>query len=48
MLYPQNGDRIVAIDYVTALHPMKCANKTLLAVGTETAQEERTNGLEYL
>jgi len=22
MLYPQNGDRIVAIDYVTSLHPM--------------------------
>ena len=22
MLYPQNGDRIVAIDSVTSLHPM--------------------------
>ena len=22
MLYPQNGDRIVAIDYVSSLHPM--------------------------
>ena len=22
MLYPQNGDRIVAIDFVTTLHPM--------------------------
>ena len=22
MLYPQNGDRIVAIDYVKSLHPM--------------------------
>ena len=22
MLYPQNGDRIVTIDYVTSLHPM--------------------------
>jgi len=27
MLYPQNGDRIVAIDSVTALHPMyRCKN----------------------
>ena len=22
MLYPQHGDRIVAIDYVTSLHPV--------------------------
>ena len=22
VLYPQNGDRIVTIDYVTSLHPM--------------------------
>ena len=22
MLYPQNGDSIVAIDYVTSLHPV--------------------------
>jgi len=22
MLYPQNGDRIVAVDFVTSLHPM--------------------------
>ena len=26
MLYPQNGDRIVAIDYVTLLHPMYTAD----------------------
>ena len=24
MLYPQNGDRIVAIDSVTSLHPVYC------------------------
>ena len=28
MLYPQNGDRIVAIDTVTSLHPM-CTHKCL-------------------
>jgi len=22
MLYPQNGDRIVAVDFVTSFHPM--------------------------
>jgi len=26
MLYPQNGDRIVAIDSVTSLHPMYRVN----------------------
>jgi len=26
MLYPQNGDRIVAIDSVTSLHPMYVKN----------------------
>ena len=27
MLYPQNGDRIVAIDSVTSLHPVYCWRK---------------------
>jgi len=27
MLYPQNGDRIVAIDFVTSLHPMYMKSK---------------------
>jgi len=25
MLYPQNGDRIVAVDYVTSLRSVYCA-----------------------
>jgi len=28
MLYPQNGDRIVATDFVTSLHPMYKLSKT--------------------
>ena len=27
MLYPQNGDRTVTIDYVTSLHPVYISNK---------------------
>jgi len=30
MLYPQNGDRIVAIDSVTSLHPMNSLLACLL------------------
>jgi len=29
MLYPQNGDRIVAIDFVTSPHPMFTGSVTL-------------------
>jgi len=29
MLYPQNGDRIVAIDSVTSPHPMYCDSRLL-------------------
>ena len=32
MLYPQNGDRIVAIDTVTSLHPMYCNDSVLTGI----------------
>ena len=32
MLYPQNGDRIVAIDSVTSLHPMYSFSESYLYI----------------
>ena len=31
MLYPQNGDRIVAIDFVTSLHPVYTVQRQMAA-----------------
>jgi len=41
MLYPQNGDRIVAIDSVTSLHPMYTACQSL---GQIVGQQRKWGG----
>ena len=54
MAYPQNGDRIVAIDSVTSLHPMYrgyriCYVRSLAEIKTKVRpdQGELNSTLEY-
>ena len=44
MLYPQNGDRIVTIDYMTSLHPMFSVHHKF-TTGLRLAGSVRADGL---
>jgi len=47
MLHPQNGDRVVAIDYVALLHSMYNAAFAALHVRVTTAPAKKAAGVSF-